>query len=193
MTKHQSTKEYYSANFEDYLSLTQGVDMTEHYNLFLKHLPEGAKILDVGFGSGRDMLYFAAKGYDVVGIDNVAEFVENAKKCGLTAELCDLHHITYTDAFDGVWACASLLHSDNLPLALSNVYKALKMGGYAYVSMKIGEGTEVVGGRFYQYVTEDTLNALAEAAGLATVETVISRDMLGRKNGWINVLLAKRN
>jgi len=40
--------------------------MKRVYELFLKYLPLGAKILDLGCGSGRDTKYFLQKGYDVL-------------------------------------------------------------------------------------------------------------------------------
>ena len=92
------------------ISSTQNVDMTEHYNRFLPYLSQGAKILDIGFGSGRDMLYFVSKGYNAFGSDNVREFAYNAKENGLKVELCDFHNLPYVEFFDGIWACASLLH-----------------------------------------------------------------------------------
>ena len=93
MSVNCKTKQYYSSNYKEYISSTQNVDMTEHYNQFLPHLFQGAKILDIGFGSGRDMLYFSSKGYNVFGIDNVSEFVDNGKANGLNVELCDFHNI----------------------------------------------------------------------------------------------------
>jgi tRNA G46 methylase TrmB len=62
MSVNCKTKQYYSNNYKEYISSTQKVDMAEHYSRFLPYLFQGAKILDIGFGSGRDMLYFASKG-----------------------------------------------------------------------------------------------------------------------------------
>ncbi len=38
-----------------------------------------AQVLDVGAGSGRDAAWFAAKGYEVVAVEPVAEMMEHAK------------------------------------------------------------------------------------------------------------------
>ncbi len=191
MSANCKTKQYYSTNYKEYLSTTQNVDMTEHYSRFLPHLSKGAKILDIGFGSGRDMLYFESKGYNVVGIDNVSEFVENAKANGLNVELCDFHNLPYVEIFDGIWACASLLHSNNLPLAFNNLYKALKVGGYVYLSMKYGNGTNIENDRFFQYIDEEKLKDLCKNSNLSIVEIYNSEDLLKRNNGWINAVLTK--
>ena len=185
------TKQYYSTNYKEYISTTQKVDMTEHYKRFLPYLSQGAKILDVGFGSGRDMLYFESKEYNVLGIDNVSEFVDNGKANGLNVELCDFHNLPYTEMFDGIWACASLLHSNNLPLAFDNLNKALKVGGHIYLSMKYGNGANIENGRFYQYIDEEKLKELCQNSNLSIVEIYNSEDLLKRNNGWINAVLTK--
>lgn len=191
MNANYKTKEYYSINSEDYISTTKNVDMSEHYNRFIPFLKKGATILDVGFGSGRDMHFFANMGYNVYGVDNVNEFVDNAKRDGLNVQLCDFHNLPYVEKFDGIWACASLLHSNDLPLAFENLYRALKSGGYIYLSMKYGNGTSVENGRFYQYINEGALKTLCENANLSIIEIYNSTDLLKRNNGWINAVLTK--
>ena len=191
MSVSSKTKQYYSTNYKEYISTTQKVDMTEHYKRFLPYLSQGAKILDVGFGSGRDMLYFESKGYNVLGIDNVSEFVNNGKANGLNVELCDFHNLPYIEMFDGIWACASLLHSNDLPLAFDNLNKALKVGGHIYLSMKKGNGTNIENGRFYQYIDEEKLKELCKKSNLSIVEIYNSEDLLKRNNGWINAVLTK--
>lgn len=191
MSVNCKTKKYYSNNYKEYISSTQNVDMTEHYNRFLPYLSQGSKILDIGFGSGRDMLYFASKGFNVFGVDNVGEFIDNAKANGLNVELCDFHNLPYVESFDGIWACASLLHSNDLSLAFNNLYKALKVGGYIYLSMKYGKDSNIENGRFYQYVDEQKLKSLCENSNLSVVEIYSSEDLLKRNNGWINAVLKK--
>ena len=55
---------YYSDNSKQYIDSTINCDMAEQYNLFLKYF-SGKSILDVGFGSARDMLHFQSLGYIV--------------------------------------------------------------------------------------------------------------------------------
>ena len=121
----------------------------------------------------------------------MSEFVDNAKANGLNIELCDFHNLPYVESFDGIWACASLLHSNDLSLAFNNLYKALKVGGYIYLSMKYGKDSSIENGRFYQYVDEQKLKSLCENSNLSIVEIYSSEDLLKRNNGWINAILTK--
>ena len=54
--------------------------MSSLHQLLLKHIPQNSSILDIGFGSGRDLQFLQDNGYDMWGIDPSAKFVENAKE-----------------------------------------------------------------------------------------------------------------
>lgn len=192
MSANCETKQYYSVNYKEYIRATRDVNMTVHYDRFLSYLHPQAKILDVGFGSGRDMLYFKSKGYIVFGIDYVVEFVNNAKQNGLNAEVCDFHSIPYKEMFDGIWACASLVHSEDILLAFKSLYGALKKGGYIFLSIKNGSGNKIENGRFYQFLNEAKLKELCDKTGLLIVDIYNSDDLLKRKNSWINAILCKK-
>ena len=74
---------YYKENKDEFINNTINCDMSFHYNMFEKYLNDDAKtILAIGFGSGRDSLYFSEK-YEVYSIDPVEEFCEHAKNLGL--------------------------------------------------------------------------------------------------------------
>lgn len=55
---------YYESNAERYAAETFFADMSEQYQRFLPLLKKGAKILDVGSGSGRDACYIQKHGYE---------------------------------------------------------------------------------------------------------------------------------
>ena len=74
---------YYNKHAKEYINNTKDVDMKEYYEIFEGYLKPNAKILDVGFGSGRDSLYFKNNGYEVISIDPIKEFCDNAKSIGL--------------------------------------------------------------------------------------------------------------
>ena len=63
------TIDYYNKHAQEFIASTFEVDMESLYQPFLVFLPESAKILDVGCGTGRDTLAFKNKGYHVDAID----------------------------------------------------------------------------------------------------------------------------
>lgn len=191
MSANCKTKEYYAKNYETYIESTLKVDMSEHYKHFLPYLPSNAKILDVGFGSGRDLIHFKDLGYDVLGVDNVQEFVDEAQKIGLNVRLEDFETLEYQEEFNGIWASASLLHTKQLFSVLKNLYNALKTNGVLYLSMKEGRGIKVENGRLYHYVDEQELALLCLKVGFKILESYKAGDLLRRESIWINIILRK--
>ena len=207
---------YYEDHAKEYAALTVKADMSPAYDRFLAYLPAGAGILDAGCGSGRDSLCFIKKGYDVTMLDASAGMCRCAEKLTGQKALCmGFHEIEFADRFDGIWACASLLHVSEKELknVLAIFHRALKRDGVLYASWKYGEAERCDGERFYCDMTEEKLkNVLARAnlkareglevceglearAGLfACLECWVAEDALpsGREQKWLNVMLGKR-
>jgi hypothetical protein len=100
------------------------------------------------------------------------------------------------EKYDGVFACASLLHVryDDLPDILNRVAKALKKGGIAYVSFKYGTFEGYRSGRYFTDLNEEKfLKLMSECDGLEVVEEKITSDVRpGReKEKWLNAILKK--
>lgn len=105
------TIKYYDENAVTFFENTIDADMKRVYELFLKYLSPGAKILDLGCGSGRDTKYFLQEGYDVIAVDGSIEMVKlSTEFTGKQTLHLTFDEINFNEEFDGVWACASLLH-----------------------------------------------------------------------------------
>lgn len=70
--------DYYNIYAEEFAESTFNVDMESLYQPFLEHLPNAAKILDLGCGSGRDSFAFKKQGYEVEASDYAEELVIKA-------------------------------------------------------------------------------------------------------------------
>lgn len=193
--KNNITKDYYKKNAKEYIDKTINADLNMFCDLFASYLKLNAKILDLGCGSGRDSLYFSSRGFDVYSMDNVEEFVENAENIGLPHPiLLDVREMSYKDEFDGIYACASLLHLNNSELedAFYNCHKALKKDGVMYASFKYGKFEGVRDGRYYIDVDETLLSSIIKNLNFDVLKTIISTDSIGRDDTtWINIFLKK--
>ena len=100
-----------------------------------------------------------------------------------------------TNAYDGIWACASLLHvrPEDLPAVLGNAARALKAGGVLYCSFKHGTHFGHRDGRWFTYMDEDALRMLL-AQRFNVVCMWISADVRqGRSDEtWLNCLATRR-
>lgn len=187
-------KEYYNKYANEFIESTMNVDMSELYAMFEKYLPETGKILDIGFGSGRDSLYFSKK-YEVVSIDNSETFVVHAKNV-LTNKviLLDVRDISFDEEFDGIWACASLLHLryHELPEVLNKCYRSLKPNGIMYMSFKYGDFEGERNGRYFTDLNEERFNNMLLNSRFKLLELKITNDFRpDRYDKWLNVIIRK--
>lgn len=183
---------YYNKHAKEYINNTKDVDMKEYYEVFESYLNHNSKILDVGFGSGRDSLYFKNKGYEVISIDPIKEFCDNAKSIGLDNIIqMSIEDIEYNSEFDAIWACASLLHlkSNQLVDVFNKCYKALKDDCVMYVSFKYGDFEGIIDDRYFTYLTEESFSNIINQTNFKIDKLWINEDKLNRGVKWLNIVL----
>nr|WP_321261483.1 class I SAM-dependent methyltransferase [uncultured Sphaerochaeta sp.] len=183
---------------EEYLSTTRDVDMSSHYALFLlPYIPSDGRILDAGCGSGRDSRYFLDRGYQVEAFDLSESMVKAAcELTGLPVRQLSFQQMDYKNAFDGIWACASLLHvpMEELPLVFERMVVALKEQGVLYCSFKLqAEDFQREGRHFTCFTTDAFRQFVDELPWFSLVDLVQTRDLRpGRaEEYWINAILKK--
>ena len=99
--------------------------------------------------------------------------------------------------YDGVWACASLLHvkRDELKSILIKIRESLKSGAAFYASFKNGNEEEIVSGKYYNYLTnDDFFGIIDEIVGFELVEYYNSMTVLNNNESrsWNNFVLIRR-
>lgn len=194
------TLQYYDRNAEAYYAQTAYRDLSGLYEEFRTAgggLPRGGLILDAGCGVGRDTRYFIRRGYRVVSIDGSEEMTRMCNDYPFAyCEQRLLWDLPYRNVFDGVWACASLVHLS--PGRLSQAARALAAslvpGGVIYLSMKPSRSASPSGGRdFHAYGRREIESVFGgKGAGLDLVkfwknESLIETD----KQPWDNYIFSK--
>jgi len=191
------TLDYYDRIAEEFAADTRDADVGELHALFLSHLPAGGRILDLGCGSGRDSRLFRDKGYEVVAVDGSREFCKIASSLIGQEVLCrTFEELDFEEEFDGVWACASILHvpSEHLTGVIARISRALKRGGFFYASFKYGVFEGERNGRYFTDLDEAGFaNMIAGFPEFGIVETRITGDVRpGRaEEKWLNVVVRK--
>ena len=193
MDKHIDSVEYYNKNAEEFYNGSINADMSSSRKRFLKYIPDGGRILDAGCGSGRDSKAFIQLGYSVVAFDASREMCKMASELiGQEVWQMRFDEMSFDDEFDGIWACASLLHvsQNEMQSVVAKIKKALVQNGVLYASFKYGEGEIERNDRVFTNYTEDSVKSLLEDAGFEIKECELSHDSRpGRENEmWVNVI-----
>lgn len=197
MNSTDQTLQYYNENAQSFIANTLPADLSAQYDLFLPLLPKGASILDLGCGSGRDSLFFKNHGYQVTAIDGSRALCDYASTLlGQPVQCLDFNDLNYCAQFDGVWACASLLH---LPLpclteVMNRIAAGLKPNGILYASFKYGKDAHFDDkGRYYCDFTEESVRSLFEKSDhFKILNIVITEDVRQDvTQKWLNIIAKK--
>ena len=195
-----NTLDYYNKNSEEYFNSTLNVDMTNTYKEFLKLVPEGGKILDLGCGSGRDSMNFIKLGYEVTAVDGSKELAKKASALlGKEVIASTFEELELKEKFHGIWACASLLHikREDLKIVLNNLYNNLDDKGVFYMSFKYGEKEYVDDkNRYFNCFTDESIiSFINENTKYNILGLYITEDKLGRVNEvkWLNLICNKKS
>ncbi len=193
------TINYYETNAASFTEHTRDVPFGDTQNKFMTLIPQGGIILDFGCGAGRDTKLFLSKGYNVEAIDG------SAKICELTSEYTGIRvknllfsDLDEKDKYDGIWACASILHlpKNELKDVLEKMLAALKQDGYIYSGFKYGDFEGLRGsGRYFTDFTEESFEAfIGDIPEVELVDMWLTKDVRpGREaEKWLNVILHKR-
>lgn len=194
------TLSFYETNAAQYVANTLTLDLGAEQQQFLASLPANAigstRLLDAGCGSGRDARAFSARGFQVTAFDGCAALALQARAfTGLPVRHLRFDEMDYAAQFEGVWACASLLHLPPAELgdAMSRIHRALTANGAFYACFKVGEGERIDStGRYFNDFTPARLTGYLTECGF-DVEAVTSVDnKLDAGMQWVNAFSRKR-
>lgn len=192
-----NTLDYYNENAKTFIDRTRYLEFTDPQDLFLGYMKYGARILDFGCGSGRDTKYFLDKGYQVDAIDGSEEFVKLASEyTGTAVKHMLFQELDAEDVYDGIWACASILHlrKDELEDVFVRMAKALVSNGIIYASFKYGTDEQERNGRYFTDMTEDKMEGLLDKIGkFKVLDMRVTTDVRpGRDDEkWLNIIIRK--
>jgi 2-polyprenyl-3-methyl-5-hydroxy-6-metoxy-1,4-benzoquinol methylase len=171
---------------------------------FVKKLPPGAHVLDVGCGSGVKSKYLIEHGLRVTGIDISEKLLDIARR---EAPQGDYRVFSMTDLdvmsemFDGVFAQASLLHIPRIDAGevVRKMSRRLRPGGLLHIAVKETRDGKPEEGvqkesdygyefeRFFSYFTMDELEKYLTDARLSIVSKFRSPAKSG-KTVWLQII-----
>jgi len=125
------------------------------------------RVIDIGCGGGRNIVYFLKKGFDVFGVDQQPEAIEQVR--ALSAALapdndtsnfrCEtVESMSFDDGFFDVAICSAVLHfardKNHFETMLYSIWRVLKPGGFLFARLASNIGIEkrvvpISDGRFF--------------------------------------------
>ena len=186
MIKYSVTQSFYSKN---YLSLIEQYDSIEPplKSLFKKYIRKNDNVLDIGFGSGRDLKYIKNIGANCYGVDNCKEFVDALREDNYFRDrvfLGSLPNFELVDIkFDVITIIAVLMHltKEDIALFIKNLKKYIAKGGIIIVSYSITPRDDE---RFFEDLRGEVVEKIFLDSGFELVEKYKSLDSLGRGIKW---------
>ncbi|WP_426416761.1 NUDIX domain-containing protein [Aestuariirhabdus sp. LZHN29] len=191
------TVSYYDDHPQAYFDETLNNDMSVLRDRFLAEVSPSGRILDLGCGSGRDSKFFLDRGFDVVPMDAsepLAKLAQNYLGCHV--QVSNYQELSGKACFDGIWACASLLHCPEHQIysVFSRCVDALRSRGVFYFSFKSGVSPRVDSrGRFFNdYTLTKAKNLIARFSELTVIDVwEEEKPLRGANQYWINGLVRK--
>lgn len=196
------TLAYYEAAGEQ-LALRYETVASPVSRFFRVAFPEGARILDVGAGSGRDLAALSAAGYDAFGVEpsstlREAAFAVHPELAGRIADgaLPQLG-TPHGGNFDGILCSAVLMHLSEADLFDSAfaLRGLLKKGGRLLLSLPrdrndVHADGRDANGRLFSPYTAEYVQLLFERLGFQLIGRWETEDALGRPGtGWFTLVL----
>jgi SAM-dependent methyltransferase len=111
---------------------------------FRARLAPGARLLEIGAGTGQDSAWFRAEGMRVVAVDLSPAMVSHCRAKGLEAYERDFLGLGFPErSFDAVYAMNCLLHvpDRDLPAVLAAIRSVLRPGGLFFLGVYGGTGS----------------------------------------------------
>lgn len=193
--------DYYNRYAVPYYEETVDASMEEVMKPFVELLSEeseNAEVLDLGCGSGRDTLLLEEYGFYVTPMDGSEEMCKLAE-VNTDKEVLQMTYdeMEFDDVFDGIWACASLIHltEDEMRKVMKKLVQALKENGVLYFSVHRGDRDGIYHGRyFHDYNRRELQSLMEEYPELEVVDIWTTQDVRSEKSDklWLNVLARKQ-
>lgn len=192
----EPTLAFYDREAPSYtMSFAQGP--ARHLDAFLDRLSEGAHVLELGCGGGRDASRMIERGFTVDMTDGSKGMAKKAReRTGQDVRLLRFEDLDLVEAYDAVWAHASLHHQ---PLAglgdvLARIHRAVRPGGLFFANYKLGYGdARDTFGRLYNFSPRSHLLDLYRQANwdLTEVEDYRAGGLDKVERDWIAITAQK--
>ncbi len=186
------TIDYYNQNYQNLLKKYDNANVFELHNLFKKYIKNGFYVLDIGFGSGRDLSYIKNITSNIFGLDASVKFVNNLKNSSFFKSRIFLSKLpnlniskSKVDKFDVIISIAVLMHLDknNISKTIKNLKDIVKQNGKIIISYSTKSRDN--DDRTFHEISKKEMTELFIDHQFKELECVINNDKLNRDIQWV--------
>jgi len=186
--------DYYEKNAPAYHAATVNVDPASFLLPLIARLDAGATMLDIGCGSGRDLLWLKTRGFRPTGFEQAPSLAELARHHS-GCEVIDGDFAVFDFSplqYDALLLIGSLVHvpREDLKPLLARILAALRPGGHILLTLKEGSGEDRnPDGRVFTLWSADDLETLFAALALKPLDLSRQISKIRPTDVWLGYLL----
>jgi cyclopropane fatty-acyl-phospholipid synthase-like methyltransferase len=188
-----TTIDYYNQNNKTLIEKYDSVKPLEIHELFEKYIEKNSSVLDIGFGSGRDLNFIRENiTNDVFGLDGSIEFVKNIQKDYFYKNRISLSVLPSIDIskfktkkFDTVISIAVLMHlcMKDILKTVKNMKSILKPNGKIIISYSTKSRNS--DDRSFYNISKSEMTNLFASNQFREMASISNNDSLNRDIEWI--------
>jgi SAM-dependent methyltransferase len=187
-------KNYYEENSEDYFNSTVNIDPGSFLNPLIENLSPGSTVLDIGCGSGRDLLWLKKHGFKSTGFERSSKLAAMARSHS-ECEVIEGDFTTFDFSsynYDCLVSIGAFVHlvNDELASVLPSLLKMLNEGGLFLLTLKQGDGyLKNSDGRLFTLWQHEKLQEIFGSLNLSIINFSIQTTKLKKDDIWLGYLL----
>jgi SAM-dependent methyltransferase len=188
--------DYYHQHYQTYYEKTFPVDPSSFLTPLAAHLKPGSTILDVGCGSGRDMLWLKGHGYNVSGLERSGGLARLARKHSACRVIeADFETYDFSQmAVEALVLVGAMVHlpRPGFPMVLKSICRALKKAGILLITLKQGNGAETdPHGRKFSLWQDTELRDVFHSQSLIVIDFFRQPSKINTDDIWLGYVLKK--
>ena len=189
--------DYYQKKYKSYHEKTFAIDPSDFLAPLVERLTAGAIVLDVGCGSGRDLLWMKKKGFDVIGFDRSSGLVEIAmENVGCKVIEGDFETYDFSVIYaDAIMLIGAMVHIpyDRFSDVFRNIVSSLSDFGIILITLKEGTGTRTdAEGRTFYLWQDEKARAIFDNLDFKVCDCLRSTSKTGSGEIWLGYMLEKK-
>lgn len=186
--------DFYEINCEEYFHSTVDIEPSSFLNPLTDLLQPGARVLDLGCGSGRDLRWFSERGFHATGFERspgLAGMARRHSHCSVIEG--DFRSYDFSSLqFDAVVLVGALVHvsKPEFPVILRSICQSLVLSGCVLLTLKEGNGSKVFDdGRVFTLWSREELESIFAENHLEVVSFTRNVSKLRQEDVWLGYVL----